>query len=139
MWGHDAIEDARVTYNDLLKFGTIAADIIYLCTEDKGKNREERKSIEWYHKLNTNNFILWIISFFRLISNWGVIENEWKFYKSFMISFIISTKNIAIYSFDIFFCFLNYTESIILLYKNYCAIFGIILSIIFYILFAIIF
>lgn len=60
LWGHDAIEDARVTYNDLLKFGTIAADIIYLCTEDKGRNREERKSIEWYHKLNTNKLAVFV-------------------------------------------------------------------------------
>lgn len=34
IWGHDSIEDARLTYNDVKeKFGEIAADIVYLCTE----------------------------------------------------------------------------------------------------------
>lgn len=55
IYGHDSIEDARITYNDIKQlFGEQAAEIIYLCTEDKGRNRDERKSNVWYHQLKTN-------------------------------------------------------------------------------------
>lgn len=54
-WGHDSIEDARLTYNDIKdKFDKETAEIIYLCTEDKGRNRAERKSHLWYQQLKTN-------------------------------------------------------------------------------------
>jgi len=44
VWGHDLIEDARVTYKDVEKrVGTHVADIIYGCTDSQGKTRAERK------------------------------------------------------------------------------------------------
>jgi (p)ppGpp synthase/HD superfamily hydrolase len=48
-WGHDLIEDTRVSYNDVkevLGFG--AAEIIYACTNEKGKNRKERANDKYY-------------------------------------------------------------------------------------------
>ncbi len=55
IWGHDSIEDARLTYNDIKRrFGEKAAEIIYLCTEYKGRNRDERKPKELYLELMTN-------------------------------------------------------------------------------------
>jgi (p)ppGpp synthase/HD superfamily hydrolase len=61
IYGHDAIEDARVTYNDIRNlFGGIAAEIIYLCTEDKGRNRSERKSDAWYEELKTNDLAVFV-------------------------------------------------------------------------------
>jgi len=55
IWGHDSIEDARLTYNDIKKmYGEEAAEIIYLCTEWKGRNRAERKPKEFYLELLTN-------------------------------------------------------------------------------------
>ena len=55
IFGHDSIEDARLTYNNIEeKFVKKAAEIIYLCTEDKGRNRSERKSKIWYEKLAKN-------------------------------------------------------------------------------------
>jgi len=48
-WGHDLIEDARVSYNDIWeKVGTDISDIIYACTNLRGKNRAERGSEEYY-------------------------------------------------------------------------------------------
>jgi (p)ppGpp synthase/HD superfamily hydrolase len=48
-WGHDLIEDARVTYNDVKKvLGEPAADIVYALTNDKGKTREERAGERYY-------------------------------------------------------------------------------------------
>jgi len=47
---HDGIEDARLTYNDVLKItnSVIAAEIAYACTNNKGKTREERANDEYY-------------------------------------------------------------------------------------------
>ena len=55
IWGHDSIEDARLTYNDIKDvWGEHAAEIIYLCTEWKGRNRAERKPKEFYLELMAN-------------------------------------------------------------------------------------
>ena len=52
-YGHDLIEDCRITYNDLLTNGASkkVAEIIYALTDDKGKNRAERGNEEHYKKL----------------------------------------------------------------------------------------
>lgn len=61
VYGHDSIEDARLTYNDIKsKFGERAAEIIYLCTEDKGRNRGERKSDKFYEELKTNESAVFV-------------------------------------------------------------------------------
>lgn len=61
IWGHDSIEDARLTYNDVKKkFGEIAADIVYLCTEFKGKTRAERKPTDFYLQLRENDLATFV-------------------------------------------------------------------------------
>lgn len=48
-WGHDLIEDTRVSYNDVMEnLGESAADIIYAVTNEKGKNRAERANDKYY-------------------------------------------------------------------------------------------
>ena len=48
-WGHDLIEDTRVSYNDVKDhLGQEAADIIYALTNEKGKNRKERANDKYY-------------------------------------------------------------------------------------------
>ena len=48
-FGHDLIEDTRVSYNDVkTELGQEAADIIYAVTNDKGKNRKERAGVNYY-------------------------------------------------------------------------------------------
>jgi (p)ppGpp synthase/HD superfamily hydrolase len=48
-WGHDLIEDTRVSYNDVKEqLGESAADIIYSVTNEKGKNRKERANEKYY-------------------------------------------------------------------------------------------
>ncbi len=48
-WGHDLVEDCRVSYNDCVKvLGREAADIIYAVTNLRGKTREERANDEYY-------------------------------------------------------------------------------------------
>lgn len=42
-WGHDLIEDTRVSYNDcVLELGRYVAEIIYAVTNEKGRNRTDR-------------------------------------------------------------------------------------------------
>ena len=48
-WGHDLIEDCRVSYNDVKDIlGQEAAEIIYAVTNEKGKNRKERANDKYY-------------------------------------------------------------------------------------------
>jgi (p)ppGpp synthase/HD superfamily hydrolase len=61
IWGHDSLEDARLNYSEIKEmWGEIAADIIYLCTEDKGKNRIQKKSHTWYNQLKTNDLAVFV-------------------------------------------------------------------------------
>ena len=54
---HDSIEDARLTYNDVLKIAkeymvteqaTLATEIVYALTNEKGRNRHERANDKYY-------------------------------------------------------------------------------------------
>lgn len=47
-WLHDVMEDCRVTYNDLSRFGDNIRDIVYAVTNEKGKNRAERANDKYY-------------------------------------------------------------------------------------------
>lgn len=59
-YGHDLIEDARITYNDLIPSGEHLAEIIYLCTEMRGRNRAERKSVDFYLMLKMDKFAVFV-------------------------------------------------------------------------------
>jgi (p)ppGpp synthase/HD superfamily hydrolase len=60
-FGHDLIEDARVTYNDILAMtGYQVAEIIYACTEDKGRNRDARHSERYYKELAKNELACFV-------------------------------------------------------------------------------
>lgn len=59
--GHDLIEDARFTYNDCKsRFGEFIADIIYACTELRGKDRAERHGLEYIQGLKENKYALFV-------------------------------------------------------------------------------
>jgi len=48
-YGHDLIEDTRVTYNDVKeKLGLDVANIIYALTNEKGRTRNERANDKYY-------------------------------------------------------------------------------------------
>lgn len=48
-WGHDLIEDARCSFNDVKKHLTsLAADIIYAVTNEKGHDRAEKANEKYY-------------------------------------------------------------------------------------------
>lgn len=67
---HDSIEDGRLTYNDVLRlvngeFGNytaseMAADIVYCVTDEKGKNRGERKNEKYYKELFENKLAVFV-------------------------------------------------------------------------------
>jgi (p)ppGpp synthase/HD superfamily hydrolase len=60
-WGHDLIEDARVTYNDIRNNrGQPMADIIYACTELRGRDRNERHGAEYFKTLNDNRLAVFV-------------------------------------------------------------------------------
>lgn len=46
---HDTIEDARIKYSDIkAEFGADVANIVYAVTNDKGRNRAERESDNYF-------------------------------------------------------------------------------------------
>ena len=60
-WGHDLIEDTRVSYNDVKQeLGEMAADIIYACTNEKGKNRKERANNKYYDGIRTTPYAVFV-------------------------------------------------------------------------------
>lgn len=60
-WGHDVIEDARVTYNDIVELvGRDVANVIYRCTEEKGRNRDERHSEKYYLELAEDKIAIFV-------------------------------------------------------------------------------
>jgi (p)ppGpp synthase/HD superfamily hydrolase len=59
--GHDLIEDARVSYNDIKQMtAQEIAEIIFLCTENKGRSRAERKNASFYKTLCQNKLALFV-------------------------------------------------------------------------------
>ena len=90
-WGHDLFEDARKTYNDVRNLnitsskGTVhypelsaeVAEIIYACTELRGKSRDERHGPEFYQGLKENSLGLYV-KLCDLIANitFGLLTNS---------------------------------------------------------------
>mgnify|MGYP001465973689 FL=1 len=73
LYGHDLIEDGRKTYNDILSkvnklllptYGEVyceaIVDIIYCVTDEKGKNRSERKNEKFYRELDQNKLAVFV-------------------------------------------------------------------------------
>lgn len=75
---HEDIEDFRMTYNDVAEvasnfyyadersysyiedFGKKVADIVYAVTDEKGKNRAERKNEKYYKELRENKLAVFV-------------------------------------------------------------------------------
>tara|TARA_R110002074_G_C12218140_1_gene636947 strand:- start:50 stop:568 length:519 start_codon:yes stop_codon:yes gene_type:complete len=54
---HDIIEDARETYNDVLKqTNKRVAELVYALTNEKGKNRKERASDKYYKGIRETEY-----------------------------------------------------------------------------------
>ena len=80
--GHDLIEDGRMTFNDIKtiiigiltknglhnhlkveeieKIGIDIAEIVFQCTDYRGRNRHERKPIEYYNELVQNKLAVFV-------------------------------------------------------------------------------
>lgn len=81
---HDAISDARMTYNEIKDVcGDIVADIVVLCTEFmRGKTRDERFPEQFYNELITNKLAVFV----KLMDNianikYGLLTNSTMFDK----------------------------------------------------------
>lgn len=60
-WAHDLIEDTRQTYNDVKNvLGEEVADIVFACTNEKGKNRKERANEKFYTELKANPLAVFV-------------------------------------------------------------------------------
>jgi (p)ppGpp synthase/HD superfamily hydrolase len=60
-YGHDLIEDTRVSYNDVKNvIGHVAADIIYAVSNEKGKTRKERANDKYYEGIKSTEYALFV-------------------------------------------------------------------------------
>lgn len=54
-WVHDVIEDARQTYNDVVKATSVeVAEVAYALTNEKGRTRAERANDRYYAGIRAN-------------------------------------------------------------------------------------
>lgn len=78
-WGHDLIEDARVSYNDIIQetHDNELAEIIFLCTEMRGRDRAERKNEQFYDQLSKNRLATFV-KLCDVIANikYSILENS---------------------------------------------------------------
>ena len=59
--GHDLIEDARVSYNDIVKqSNSVIAEGIFCLTDSRGRNRSERHSDEYWDLLRENDLAVFV-------------------------------------------------------------------------------
>jgi (p)ppGpp synthase/HD superfamily hydrolase len=60
-YGHDLIEDTRVSYNDVVEvLGIEAADIIYAVSNEKGKTRKERANENYYAGIRSTPYAVFV-------------------------------------------------------------------------------
>ena len=58
---HDLIEDARVTYGDVLKATCLeVAEIVYALTNEKGKTRKERANDKYYEGIRNTQYATFV-------------------------------------------------------------------------------
>jgi (p)ppGpp synthase/HD superfamily hydrolase len=96
---HDTIEDARQTYNDVIKFlkenklDTNVADIVYACTNEKGRNRSERASEKFYSELRKNKLAV-IVKIADRMANMAyskmMASRMWEVYQKELEHFVFS-------------------------------------------------
>lgn len=97
---HDAIEDARVTYNDIVKIAekymshyraVIAAEIVYALTDDKGRTRKERASDKHFEEIRNTMyapFVKWCDRYANTKYSKGTDGRMFKVYKREMSDFL---------------------------------------------------
>lgn len=97
---HDSIEDARLTYNDVakkamkymnLEDATLATEIVYALTNEKGRTREERANQKYYEGIRRTLYAPFIKACDRLANVRYSRKTEsgmYEKYKSEMIKFI---------------------------------------------------
>jgi hypothetical protein len=100
--GHDLIEDGRMTFNDIKKviydiminhsldtylsieeiekISLDIAEIVFQCTDYRGRNRKERKPIEYYNELVQNKLAVFV-KICDIIGNvkYGLLTNSGQF------------------------------------------------------------
>lgn len=83
-WGHDLIEDARITYGELGSYvNDEVREIIYLCSENRGRTRADRKNDQFYNELATNRLAVFV-KLCDVIANvkYSILENSSMFDKA---------------------------------------------------------
>ena len=58
---HDCIEDARINFNQLkTEFGEYVAELVYACTNEKGRTRKDRANAKYYAGIRAVEFATFV-------------------------------------------------------------------------------
>jgi (p)ppGpp synthase/HD superfamily hydrolase len=106
--GHDAIEDARITFNDIVEISNSKlAEIIYACTEDKGKNRSERHSDKYFKELRKNKLAVFVKLCDMMANSTFSLATNSSMFKKYKEEFIVTRKVLYCPEYDEMFTFLD--------------------------------
>lgn len=106
--GHDSIEDARITFNDInARFGEEIAEIIYACTEDKGKNRSERHSDKYFEYLRKNKLAVFVKLCDIMANSTFSLATNSSMFKKYKQEFIVTRTVLYRPEYDEMFIFLD--------------------------------
>lgn len=93
-WGHDLIEDTNLTYNKIKNYlNQDIAEIIFLLTNHRGRNRNERANDDYYQQIKNNKIALFVKICDRIANTvhsykyknmrmYNMYDNEYKDFKS---------------------------------------------------------
>jgi (p)ppGpp synthase/HD superfamily hydrolase len=107
-FGHDLIEDARMTWNDIYDIsGKEVADVIFACTDLRGKNRKERHGVEYFNVLKENRIAVFV-KISDVIANvkFGLLTNS-HMYEKYKSEFLNLKSEIYLKEFDDMFSYLE--------------------------------
>jgi len=106
--GHDAIEDARITFNDIAsRFGEKIAEIIYACTEEKGKNRFERHSDKYFEELRKNKLAIYVKLCDIMANSTFSLATNSSMFKKYKEEFVVTRMILYCPEYDEMFTFLD--------------------------------
>lgn len=61
IWEHDTLEDCNVTYSNIKKItNSVVAEIVYACTNEKGRNRKEKNNDKYFNGIRNTKYATFV-------------------------------------------------------------------------------
>ncbi len=107
-WLHDVIEDCRLTYNDIKnEFGVEVAEIVFACSNEKGKTRKDRANEKFYTELKLISNAVLVKCADRIANTKQSKKTRSGMYDKYLREMPYFTKKLYMSNFDVVFKHLN--------------------------------